>query len=182
LWSQASGALLGQAGDETASLLAVEQLQCDHSEHHNALQRQLRQVEYEAQRAFLQYDQADPSNRLVVDTLEQRRNDKLEKVEQIKQAFDAAHRAPQTLTEQDKQSILVLGQCFTDTRNQAETPAVLKKKIMRYLIKEIIVDVDKEKQLLRFIIHWQGGSHSELIIPRPLPPVRVTKQRQKILS
>ena len=45
----------------------------------------------------------------------------------------------------------------------------LKKKIIRCLIKEIIVDVDKEKQLLNFIIHWRGGRHSSLIIPRPLP-------------
>jgi len=45
----------------------------------------------------------------------------------------------------------------------------LKKKIIRCLIKEIIVDVDKEKQFLNFIIHWQGGSHSSLTIPRPLP-------------
>ena len=48
-------------------------------------------------------------------------------------------------------------------------PMALKKKIMRCLIKEIIVDVDNEKQVLNFIIHWQGGSHSPLTIPRPLP-------------
>ena len=40
---------------------------------------------------------------------------------------------------------------------------------MRSLIKEIIVDVDKQKQRLNFIIHWQRGSHSPLTIPRPLP-------------
>ncbi|MCP4830418.1 MAG: hypothetical protein GY889_16230 [Proteobacteria bacterium] len=152
-----------------ASLRAVEQLKCHRSDHHTALQRQLQQVEYEAQRAFVQYDQADPSNRLVVDTLEQRWNEKLEKVEQVKDTLDAAPVAPQTLTEQDKQSILALGQYFADTWHRPETPVALKKKIMRCLIKEMIVDVDKQKQLLRFIIHWQGGSHTDLIIPRPLP-------------
>ena len=152
-----------------ASLRAVEQLECHRSDHHNALQRQLQQVEYEAQRAFVQYDQADPSNRLVVDTLEQRWNEKLEKVEQVKNTLDAAQIAPQTLSEQEKQSILALGQYFADTWHRPETQVALKKKIMRCLIKEIIVDVDKEKQLLSFIIHWQGGSHTDLIIPRPLP-------------
>ncbi|XP_014680227.1 PREDICTED: uncharacterized protein y4bA/y4pH-like, partial [Priapulus caudatus] len=152
-----------------ASLRAVEQLESHRSDHHIALQRQLQQVEYEAQRAFLQYDQADPSNRLVVDTLEQRWNEKLEKAEQVKNTLNAAQVAPQTLTEQGKQSILALGQDFADTWHRAESPVALKKKIIRCLIKEIIVDIDKEKQLLSFIIHWQGGSHTDLIIPRPLP-------------
>jgi DNA invertase Pin-like site-specific DNA recombinase len=152
-----------------ASLRAVEQLDNHHSDHHSALQRQLQQVEYEAQRAFVQYDQADPGNRLVVDTLEHRWNEKLEKVEQVQNTLDAAQIAPQILTEQDKQSILELGQHFADTWHRTECPMGLKKKIIRCLIKEIIVDVDKEKQLLSFIIHWQGGSHTDLIIPRPLP-------------
>jgi len=58
----------------TASVRAIETLDNHHCDHQQALQRQLQQMEYEAQRAFLQYDQADPSNRLVVDTLEQRWN------------------------------------------------------------------------------------------------------------
>jgi hypothetical protein len=37
------------------------------------------------------------------------------------------------------------------------------------IVEEIIFDVDKEKQLLSFIIHWQGGSHTDLVILRPLP-------------
>ena len=53
-----------------ASVRAIEKLDNSHSDHQQALQRQLQQVEYEAQRAFLQYDQADPCNRLVTDTLE----------------------------------------------------------------------------------------------------------------
>ncbi|MEE8307914.1 MAG: recombinase family protein, partial [Gammaproteobacteria bacterium] len=53
-----------------ASMQAIETLDECRSDHQQALQRQLQQVEYEAQRAFSQYDQADPANRLVVDTLE----------------------------------------------------------------------------------------------------------------
>jgi len=165
-----------------ASLRAVEQLECHRSDHHNALQRQLQQVEYEAQRAFVQYDQADPGNRLVVDTLEQRWNEKLEQVERVKNTLDAVQIVPQSLTEQDKQSIRALGQHFADTWHRPETPVVLKKKIMRCLIKEIIVDVDKEKQRLSFIIHWQGGSHTELTIPRPLPANQGHKTKSEDLE
>lgn len=152
-----------------ASVRAIEKLGNSHNDHQQALQRQLQQVEYEAQRAFLQYDQADPSNRLVVDTLEQRWNEKLEQVEQLKSTLYGAQVAPQTLSGEDKQSILALGKHFADTWHRPECPMALKKKIIRCLIKEIIVDVDKKKQRLNFIIHWQGGSHSSLTIPRPLP-------------
>ena len=152
-----------------ASMQAIETLDECRSDHQQALQRQLQQVEYEAQRAFAQFDQADPANRLVVDTLEQRCNEKLEKVEQVKGTLYATQVTPQTLSEQDKQSILALGAHFADTWHQSESSMVLKKRIIRCLIKEIIVDIDEEKEQLNFIIHWQGGSHSSLTIPRPLP-------------
>jgi DNA invertase Pin-like site-specific DNA recombinase len=152
-----------------ASIRAIEKLDDSHSDRQQALQRQLQQIQYEAQRAFLQYDQADPSNRLVVDTLEQRWNEKLEQVEQIKSTLYAEQVASQTLSEQDKQSIIELGKHFADTWQQPECPMTLKKRIIRCLIKEIIVDMDKQKECLNFIIHWQGGSHSPLTIPKPLP-------------
>jgi hypothetical protein len=99
----------------SASVRAIGKLADHHNDHQQALQRQLQQVEYEAQRAFLQYDQADPANRLVVDTLEQRWNEKLEQVEQVKYTLYAAQAAPQMLSEQDKQSIIELGKHFADT-------------------------------------------------------------------
>ena len=53
----------------------------------HALALQLEQLEYEAQRAFEQYDEVDPRNRLVAAELERRWNDKLEEVEKLKAAL-----------------------------------------------------------------------------------------------
>jgi hypothetical protein len=39
-------------------------------------------------------------------------------------------------------------------------PVQLKKRILRTLIEEIVVDVDERKQELVFRIHWNGGVHS----------------------
>jgi len=39
---------------------------------------------------------------------------------------------------------------------------LLKKKIARTLINEIIVDLDDDTQQLHFIIHWHGGCHTVL--------------------
>jgi hypothetical protein len=54
-----------------ASLAAIEQLNTKDSDRRAALARQLQQLEYEAQRASYQYNQVDPTNRLVAQVLEQ---------------------------------------------------------------------------------------------------------------
>lgn len=162
-----------------ASLQAIESLKGKHSDQCQALEKQLQQLEYEAERAFLQYDEADPKNRLVVETLEQRWNDKLEKVEEIKNALCAAKLVSQTLSEQDKERIIGLGKYFGSTWNSPNCTAMLKKKIIRHLIKEIIVDSDDDKKRLTFIVHWQGGDHTSFAIERPLPASKAHKTSEE---
>ena len=45
-----------------------------------------------------------------------------------------------------------------------------------------MVDLDNEKRLLNFTIHWQGGSHSSLTIPKPLPANQAHKTAAKDLE
>jgi hypothetical protein len=47
-----------------------------------------------------------------------------------------------------------------------QADAVLKKEIARTLIEEIIVDVDESRDELQCWIHWSGGHHTELYLPR----------------
>ena len=47
-----------------------------------------------------------------------------------------------------------------------ETDPRLKKRILRALIEEIVVDLDEERSEIKLVIHWKGGVHSELRIPR----------------
>jgi hypothetical protein len=47
-----------------------------------------------------------------------------------------------------------------------ETDPRLKKRILRALIEEIVVDIDHEQSEVELVIHWKGGVHSELRIPR----------------
>jgi hypothetical protein len=64
-----------------ASLEALEQLGARDSARRDARGRQLAQAEYEAQRAFEQYNTVDARNRLVASELERRWNAALEEVE-----------------------------------------------------------------------------------------------------
>jgi hypothetical protein len=47
-----------------------------------------------------------------------------------------------------------------------ETDARLKKRILRTLIEELVVDVDGQAGEIIAVIHWKGGVHTELRIPR----------------
>ena len=47
-----------------------------------------------------------------------------------------------------------------------ESDARLKKRIMRTLIEEVVVDMDPEGGEIIAVIHWKGGVHTELRIPR----------------
>src|SRR5262249_20135696 len=50
--------------------------------------------------------------------------------------------------------------------NDVEADTRLKKRIVRALIREVIVDVDATAGEVILIIHWKGGVHSELRLPR----------------
>src|SRR6201991_910578 len=68
---------IGPLGIE-ASLRAVEELNAGGTAQRTALSRKLEQLEYEARKAFEQYDAVDARNRLAAGELEQRRKAKLE--------------------------------------------------------------------------------------------------------
>jgi len=157
-----------------ASLAAIEQRNATGSDRRQALTRQLQQLDYEASRAFDQYNQADPANRLVAEVLEQRWNEKLEALAKLKTELDA-ELAPQPLSRVEQEAILALGENFAAVWNDPECPMVLKKKIVRTLINEIMVELDDDTQQLHFIIHWHGGCHTRFEMRKPLSGAIVHK-------
>jgi Helix-turn-helix domain len=42
----------------------------------------------------------------------------------------------------------------------------LKQRIVRILVREIVADVEQDKQQIVLLIHWAGGRHSELRIKK----------------
>src|SRR5258708_39766854 len=42
----------------------------------------------------------------------------------------------------------------------------LKQRIVRILIREIVADIDKEKQEIVLLLNWAGGRHSELRVKK----------------
>ena len=151
-----------------ASLRAIDTLSASHSDRHHALARQLQQLEYETQRAFEQYDQVDPANRLAADELERRWNEKLQAREQLNAELRNEQVETSPLNDDQRDAIVALGTDFNTVWAHPHCPAVLKKKIARTLIEEIVVNLDDETQVLKFLIHWYGGTHTRLTMPKPM--------------
>ncbi len=162
-----------------ASLAALEKTDAEGGQHLKALERQLQQAQYEADRAGAQYDLCDPNNRLVADTLERRWNEKLAKVAELSGVLQVEITKHHTLTAADRQAILGLGRRFGEVWNDPRSDSRLKKRLVRAVIKEIIVDIDDAQQQLRFVVHWHGGVHTQLTLPRPLSAAKAHKTAEE---
>ena len=150
-----------------ASIAAIAQSRSQGSDRRGVLERQLQQARYEAERAFAQYDQIDPGNRLVADVLEQRWNAKLAEQQRVEQALSDLNDARAALTPANEASLRALGEDFASVWESDACPMTLKKRIARTLIKEIVVDIVDNHQL-NMIIHWHGGCHTAFSMPKPL--------------
>jgi DNA invertase Pin-like site-specific DNA recombinase len=153
-----------------ASLRAIEQLSAGDAAQRAALSNKLEQLEYEARKAFEQYDAVDARNRLAAAELEHRWNQKLEEIETTKQQLSQLDGKRHSLSAEDEKQIQLMGDNFADVWHSDRCPPTLKKMIFRTVVEEIIVHTDAEKKMLQFTIHWKGGVHTQLEMERPGSP------------
>lgn len=147
-----------------AAVLASQEAKRQQDDVRQALQRDLEAARYEAQRARKQFDAVDPENRLVADELERRWNHALERVCQLEQRLGEPLAAPvDPATVEEFQDLAADLEAIW---NGARTDARLKKRIVRTLIHEVIADVDPAASEVVLVIHWRGGMHTELRLPR----------------
>jgi DNA invertase Pin-like site-specific DNA recombinase len=150
-----------------ASLKALEALSAGDAAQRGALSNKLEQLEYEAKKAFEQYNAVDARNRLVAGELERRWNEKLEEVEITRQRLSSLDGIRCSLSSDEEKRIRWMGESFAESWHSDHCPPTLKKMIFRTAIEEIIVRADAEKKTLQFTIHWSGGTHTQLKMERP---------------
>jgi len=150
-----------------ASLRALEELSAGDAAQRVALSSKLEQLEYEAKKAFEQYDAVDARNRLAASELERRWNEKLEEIEAVKQRLSSLDGKRYSLSPEEEDRIRSMGYRFAEVWQSDHCPPTLKKMIFRTAIEEIIVRTDEDKKTLELIIHWKGGTHTQLVMERP---------------
>src|SRR4030095_15113167 len=148
-----------------AAVLATEQETLQQEEIISALKRELEAAQYTARRAEKQYDTTDPDNRLVASELERRWNDALQKVQQIEARIEQAMGRRQ-VTPATRDEFETLAGDLAAVWSHPESDARIKKRIVRTLIEEVMADVDGHAGEIIAVIHWKGGVHTELRIPR----------------
>jgi DNA invertase Pin-like site-specific DNA recombinase len=155
-----------QPGAIEAAILASEAQDQQQDQVAAALQRDLEAARYAARRAQKQYDTSDPENRLVADELERRWNAALQHVQGLEQKLDHhLHRGAQ-IPPPRREDFVDLAEDLEALWSRPDTDARLKKRIVRTLMREVVVDVDATAGEVILIIHWKGGVHTELRLPR----------------
>jgi DNA invertase Pin-like site-specific DNA recombinase len=131
----------------------------------DALCRDLEAARYAADRAFQQYDAADPANRLVAGELETRWNRALAHVAEVEGKM-TAHDAAKPATVIDPAVLGLLASNLQAVWSAPTTEARLKKRIVRTLIHEVVADIDDANAEIVLVVHWSGGVHSQIRLPK----------------
>ena len=140
-----------------ASLAAVDQARSDEDEQLRALRLSLEQAKYEARRARTQFDAVDPLNRLVAAELERRWNDALAKVAQVEANLAGLGSRHCGVGDAERSRLLALGSDLPSLWNHPATDAAMKKRLLRTVLEEIVVNISAEPPRLNLRLHWVGG-------------------------
>jgi DNA invertase Pin-like site-specific DNA recombinase len=156
-----------------ASLRAIEELSAGDAAQRAVLSSKLEQLEYEAKKAFEQYDTVDARNRLAAAELERRWNEKLEEIGTVKERLASLNEKRHSLSVEEEARIRQMGEDFAEIWQSDRCPPTLKKMIFRTVMEEIIVRTNAETKTLEFTIHWKGGAHTQLVTERPRPVTEI---------
>lgn len=153
-----------------AAVTAAESSRAERAQEIEDAQLALEAAQYQADRAFEQFDRCDPKNRLVADTLEQRLNAKLGEIQSAKARLEKLRRDEDDLTESQRQRLHELARDFPGVWNHPKADPKLKKQLLRAAIEEILVKEEPEEKRLEVIIHWRGGVHSRIHVLKRAKP------------
>jgi DNA invertase Pin-like site-specific DNA recombinase len=149
-----------------AALTAWEQALRQGDEKHQALRLALQKASYEAERARRQYDLVDPGNRLVAAELETRWEQSLAAVRELEGRLKSHLAGHGEVDERVRARLQELGQ---DLRAAWESPSAstaLKKRILRTVLVEIVADISADPAQIVLVLHWAGGTHTRMAVPK----------------
>lgn len=150
-----------------AAIEAGDLAEQHHHAQHRALALELEQANYQAALAARRYEAVDPDNRLVAAELEARWNGALHRAAELDGRLQAHGHVPPRAVHVDRATLESLA---TDLRPVWDAPSSdmrVKQRIARLLIHEIIANTDDHAREIVLVIHWAGGRHAEVRMPRP---------------
>lgn len=149
-----------------AAILATQQQTQARSDVLDTLRRDLQAARYRAQRAERQYEATDPANRLVAQELERRWNVALQEVHALESRIATENECEQITSPGTVDEFANLASDLEALWNDPHADERTKKRLVRALIREIVVDIDEQTSEVVLVIHWKGGVHTPLRLPR----------------
>jgi excisionase family DNA binding protein len=142
---------------------AVGELEAEHEARLAQQRLALERAEYEAARAKRQYDACEPEHRLVARTLERAYEEALAEAERERGKLTALEQArPAPLSEQERRVLTRLGRDLPRLWTAPTTSGRDRKELLRTLIREVVVTVERAEARAVAEILWEGGARSEL--------------------
>lgn len=146
-----------------ATVGALASLQADHEDRIRLQRLALERAEFEAARRQRQYDACEPENRLVARTLESALEQALADAERERRALTELDRhRPAALTAAEQRSLRRLAADLPRVWAAASTTDRDRKQLLRSLLDDVVLSVDREAQRAIVELFWQGGARSEL--------------------
>jgi len=155
-----------------ATELALQQLEADQDAALSQWRLAVERARYEAQRAERQYQAIEPENRLVARTLEneweQRLRDLAAAEAELRQR-EQEH--PRVLSPEEKGRLRALGSDLQKVWTAPTTTDRDRKELLRALLEEVMVTVDRPQHRAHLTLRWRGGALTELdlCLPRSQP-------------
>jgi DNA invertase Pin-like site-specific DNA recombinase len=151
-----------------AVLRAAEQLESDRDAALGQWRLALERARYAAQCAERRYRAVDPENRLVARGLEAEWERSLGALAAAE--AELARRTalqPRTLSPQERQRLEAVGADLERVWNAPTTTDHDRKGLLRNLLVEVVVAVDRAQACARLTLRWRGGAITPLDVPLP---------------
>src|SRR5467141_1027237 len=151
-----------------ATQLATQQLEGDHDAALRQWRLAVERARYEAERAERQYRAVEPENRLVARGLETEWEKRLRDLAAAEAELERRERQrPRALSEEEKKKILSLGSDLHKVWTAPTTTDRDRKELLRTLLEEVIVTVDRPERRAHLTVRWRGGTLIELDLSLP---------------
>jgi DNA invertase Pin-like site-specific DNA recombinase len=151
-----------------ATVAAAERLEADREATLKQWRLGVERANYEASRSERRYRAVDPDHRLVARGLEREWEESLSALEAAKTelARREAER-PRVLSEAERASLLAVGADLNAVWHAPTTSPRDRKELLRTLLEEVIIKVERDKYAAHVTMRWKGGALTELDLYLP---------------
>jgi DNA invertase Pin-like site-specific DNA recombinase len=167
----------------TATVAAAERLEVDREATLKQWRLGVERSSYEASRAERRYRAVDPDNRLVARGLEREWEESLSALEAAK--VELARREqeqPRVLSEVERVSLLAVGADINAVWNAPTTSARDRKELLRTLLEEVFIKVERDKLAAHLAMRWKGGALTELDLYLPHSKPQIIRTDEDTLA